>query len=239
MSLFLCEALHQPWWWKPHRRHWPLHLCLMAKIRRNTEAMYVFSVNSFCVAVLRRSMHFNLQNWYKSIFVPLLDQNGHDFIFHFFQGHWRGRHRSTLYRGAWSFFAKPRVFWWMFGSFERNHVGQGSNVIWKNDRCCLPVMAENVWLRKWLLYTLQQPVFVMTCGWWMELCTLPAIHLHFPMVFVGKVKKASKNLVMDCALCRAEAADRMAAATLSAGNPYWELPVRTSNWAARINVLTM
>lgn len=82
-----------------------------------------------CAAVLRRSMHFNLQNWYKSICVPLLDHNGHDFIFPFFQGHWRGRHRSTLYRGAWSFFAKSRVFWWMFGSFERNHVGQGSNVI--------------------------------------------------------------------------------------------------------------
>ena len=34
-------------------------------------------------AVLRRSMHFNLQNWYKSICVPLLDQHGHDFIFIF------------------------------------------------------------------------------------------------------------------------------------------------------------
>lgn len=32
-------------------------------------------------------------------------------------------------------------------------------------------------------------------------------------------------------LSRAEAADRTAAATLSAGNPYWELPVRTSIWA--------
>ena len=46
-SFFSCEALHQPWWWKPHRRHWPLHLCPVAKIRSNTEAMYVFSVNSF------------------------------------------------------------------------------------------------------------------------------------------------------------------------------------------------
>ena len=35
MSLFSCEALHQPWWWKPHGRHWPLHLCPVAKMRSN------------------------------------------------------------------------------------------------------------------------------------------------------------------------------------------------------------
>lgn len=47
MSLFSCEALHQPRWRKPHGRHWPLHLCPVAKMRSNTEAMYVFSVKSF------------------------------------------------------------------------------------------------------------------------------------------------------------------------------------------------
>lgn len=47
MSQFSCEGLHQPRWRKPDGRHWPLHLCPVAKIRSNTEAMYVFSMNSF------------------------------------------------------------------------------------------------------------------------------------------------------------------------------------------------